>query len=132
MPDGISLYAHPDETPEQRKQRVLHIASVDLDGDSVPELLVQADEGGSAGVYCDIYQKRHSSYRQIGFLVAGSHISLLSPFGGYNQLEIWSRAGAGAYTRLLFRFERGEYRCVRIDEFRGYEGTYLGTRKGDE
>lgn len=127
LPEGIALYAHDGEMPEARAQRILHIASVDLNGDGVPELLVSADEGGSAGVYCDVYQRHRTEFKSIGWLGAVQSVTLLSRFHGYYQLEVWSRGGGGYHTRELFRFEHGSFHSIRIDDFR--EAGYLGTRK---
>ena len=129
LPEGIALYAHDGETPEARAQRVLHIAYVDLDGDGVPELLVQADEGGTAGVYCDVYQRHRNEFKNIGWLGAVQSVTLLSRFHGYNRLEVWSRGGGGYHTRELFQFKHGAFRSIRIDDFR--EANYLDTRKPD-
>ena len=131
LPSGVSLYNKGDETLEERARRVVHIASVDLDGDSVPELIVKADLGGSAGVYYDVYRKEPNGYRHLGNLGAGFGIKLLSRAGGFLQIEIWSRGGGGDYVRLLFRFDHGEYRRVRTDDYHGYEGTYLRTRNAN-
>ncbi|OYW70321.1 MAG: hypothetical protein B7Z37_31095 [Verrucomicrobia bacterium 12-59-8] len=44
----------------------------------------------------------------------------LAPFEGHPQLEIWGRGGGGFYSRCLTRMVRGEYRCVRIDQFTNF------------
>ena len=129
IPQGVALYNRgEDETPESRSKRVIHIARVDLNGDSVPELVVGADAGGSAGGYYDVYQKQGDAYKCIGNLGAGFGIRILAKNNGFCQIEIWSRGGAGAYVRELYRYEKGEYRNVRTDDYRGYQGTYLGTQ----
>ena len=132
MPEGISLYNHPNETLAQREKRILHIASFKIKSSSDDVLIVKADEGGSAGAYQDIYRKQKGGYVCIGQLGAGFGIKLLTSYGGYPQIEYWSRGGGGNFTRELFRFEHGKYKSIRGEDFRGYEGTYLRTQKTNE
>ena len=129
LPDGVALYNKGGQTPEERAGRSVGIARVNLNSDGVPELVVAADEGGSAGGYYDVYQKRHGHYQNIGWLGAGSTPTLLSRHNGFYQLEVWSRGGSQDRVRQLFRYFRGTYHCTRIDDF--HAGEYAGTRKPD-
>ena len=129
LPDGVALYDKGDQTPEERAKRSVGIAHVDLNGDGVPELVVAADEGGSAGGYYDVYQRRHGQYQNIGWLGAGGAPMLLSRHNGFYQLEVWSRGGSQDRVRQLFRYSHGAYHCIRIDDF--HIGEYVGTRKPD-
>jgi hypothetical protein len=51
------------------------------------------------------------------FLAPSAQGSLLERFGGQLQFELWTRGGAGSWSRHLYRFAGAQYRCVRIDEF---------------
>jgi hypothetical protein len=42
---------------------------------------------------------------------------LLEDYNGKPQIEIWGRGGGGNWSRCLYRYVSGEYRCVRIDAF---------------
>ena len=42
---------------------------------------------------------------------------VLEPYLGKPQIEIWGRGGGGYWSRSLYRYIAGEYRCVRTDEF---------------
>lgn len=42
---------------------------------------------------------------------------LLESYQGKPQIEIWGRGGGGYWSRSLYRFTSGHYRCVRIDQF---------------
>ena len=115
LPEGVALYDKGDQTPEERAGRSVSIARVDLNGDDIPELVVAADEGGSAGGYYDVYQKRHGYYQNIGWLGAGSGPTLLSRHNGFYQLEVWSHGGSQDRVRQLFRYFLGAYHFIRID-----------------
>jgi hypothetical protein len=131
-PEGIALYAKDDQTKAQRDQRIIYIASVHLSKSNDNELIVEADEGGSAGTYHDIYQKRNGVYVNIGSLGACFGIKVLTPFRGYSQIEAWERFGGGIYFRNLYRFVHGEYSCIRSDQFPDYEGDSTDAKKTDE
>jgi hypothetical protein len=51
------------------------------------------------------------------FTAPSTQGAVLDRFGGYPQLELWTRRDAGLWSRHLYRFVRGQYRCVRIDDF---------------
>ena len=42
---------------------------------------------------------------------------LLESYDGRPQLEIWGRGGGGSWSRSLYRYISGEYRCIRTDAF---------------
>lgn len=51
------------------------------------------------------------------FIAPSAQGAVLERFGGYLQFELWTRGAAGSWSRHLYRFARGQYRCVRIDDF---------------
>jgi len=128
LPQGISLF-HREESAEQRANREVGLLWVDLDGDGVLDLIVRNDEGGSGGTFYTIYQMQKGGYRSIG-VFQGFRPKLLTASNGYLQIEAWSRGGGLESSRDLYRFERGEYRCVREDNYRTDEEKgkiYVGT-----
>src|SRR5688572_29926399 len=51
------------------------------------------------------------------FLAPSARGAVLERFGGSLQFELWTRGAAGSWSRHLYRFVRGQYRSVRIDDF---------------
>lgn len=142
LPEGVSLYHKSDnETPDETAARIVNIAQVHLSAGKEVDLIVKADEGGSAGTYYDIYKKKDGGYETIGWLGAGFNIKILAKYNGYHQIEFWSRGGGGSYVRLLYRYIKGQYKCIRIDDYERAEYAddvqqmqqyYVGTRKPDD
>lgn len=74
--------------------------------------------GGSGGRIYTFTVSHLPSGRRRTFDDQSVGVRLLRPlFDGRPQLEIWGRGGGGSWSRCLTRFVRGEYRCVRIDDF---------------
>lgn len=73
--------------------------------------------GGSGGPMLAFTVRNQKSGWTTTFYDQSVSTRLLSPFASHPQLEIWGRGGGGLWSRCLTRFVRGEYRCVRIDEF---------------
>ena len=94
------------------------ICWLDLNRDGIPELLVDAHEGGTGGSYRIVFAKTRSGFRRIGGWQGD--ISVLPRAKGYYQFESWSSAGGGEFSRMLYRYERGRYRMVRLEDWRGF------------
>ena len=41
----------------------------------------------------------------------------MEAYDGKPQIEVWSRGGGGSWSRELYRYIKGEYRSIRIDDF---------------
>jgi hypothetical protein len=79
------------------------------------------DGGGSGGPMLTFTVSKQKTGWASSFDDQSVGTRLLKFYHGYPQLEIWGRGGGGSYSRCLHRFVRGEYRCVRIDEFTEFE-----------
>lgn len=73
--------------------------------------------GGSGGPIVKITLKDGKSSWQASITTQSVGERLLHPYLGRPQIEVWSRGGGGSWIRELYRYENGEYRSVRIDEF---------------
>ena len=77
--------------------------------------------GGSGGPMLTFTVRKQKTGWTTSFDDQSVGARLLEFYHGYPQLEVWGRGGGGSYSRCLHRFVRGEYRCVRIDEFTEFE-----------
>ena len=94
------------------------ICWLDLNQDEEPELLVDTHEGGTGGSYKRIFVKTDTGFRCIANWMGG--ITLVTPANGYLQIESWSSAGGGEFSRMLFRFEKKRYHMVRLEDWKGF------------
>lgn len=94
------------------------ICWLDLNRDGTPELLVDSHEGGTGGSYKLVFARTRSGFRRIASWMGG--VTVLPPANGYSQFESWSSAGGGTFSRALYRYERGRYRMVRLEDWRGF------------
>ena len=114
LPPGLRF---DSVTVEGREPHTIGLSWVDLNKDGIPELVVDTHEGGTGGTYIHIFKKTRSGFRNIAGLQGG--IDLVTPKNGYYQIESWSSGGGGMYSRVLFRYIRGRYRMVRLEDWRG-------------
>lgn len=119
LPPGICLF-HREETTLQRENRKVGVFRVDLDGDGIPEIIIQHDEGGTAGRYYSIYKKHKGEYEEIGWF-CGYNVRLLKAVNHWLMIEAWTRGGGTDSSRMLMKYEKGKYRCVRLDEYKTSE-----------
>ncbi len=129
---------HKDISIMQREdidqsKRVLGILKRDLNQDGTKEILIEHDLGAGGGAYYSIYQQRGDKLTAIAEL-QGSEIAILAPFNHFAQIELWSGSGVEYEIRLLMRYIRGRYRCVRVDRFKidGDTRRYLETETIDQ
>jgi len=73
--------------------------------------------GGSGGPIVEITLNDSKSSWKTTFTEQSVGERLLENFKGRPQIEIWGRGGGGYWSRGLYRYISGEYRCVRIDDF---------------
>ena len=73
--------------------------------------------GGSGGRIVEIILRDTESHWSATFVPQSIAERLLEDFAGRPQLEVWGRGGGGYWSRALYRYISGEYRCVRVDEF---------------
>ena len=73
--------------------------------------------GGSGGPIIEIKLSDIRGSWSTTFLPQSVGERLLEDFKGKPQIEIWGRGGGGYWSRCLYRFVSGRYRCVRIDDF---------------
>jgi hypothetical protein len=107
-------------TVEGHEPHTVGICWLDLNRDGTPELLVDSHEGGTGGSYKHIFAKTRSGFRHIAGWQGG--VQFLTSANGYYQFESWSSGGGGEFSTALFRFERGRYRCVRLEDWRTKPG----------
>ncbi len=128
-PPGVGWVSLDDGSPEEALRDSSKIAWIDLNHDGIPAAIVDDRQGGTAGGSCGIYQKGETGkYRCIADTPLG--ISFCVPYNGYYQIEGWSRAGGGEYTRMLFQFQKGRYHLIRLEDYRGQgeDAQYLESR----
>lgn len=94
------------------------ICWLDLNRDGTPELLIDSHEGGTGGSYKLIFARTRSGFRRIASWMGG--VTFVAPANRYYQLESWSSAGGGQFSRALYRYERSRYRMVRLEDWRGF------------
>ena len=73
--------------------------------------------GGSGGPMVEFTLRDLKSHWSTTFTEQSVGERLLEPYHGKPQIEIWGRGGGGSWSRSLYRYISGEYRCVRTDEF---------------
>ena len=113
-PPGIKWRIRPGATPEEIASEPTEIAYIDLDRDGIPELFVDLQTRESAGPYYDIFKKAGDTYKPIGNVQG--QLFFCTRYNGYYQIEVWSRGGGVNYSRELYRFFKGRYRCVRLED----------------
>lgn len=118
LPRGL---AFDQITFEDREPHVISTCWLDLNRDGTPELLVDTHEGGTGGTYFRIFARTRTGFRGIAQWQGG--IGLLQSANGYYQIQSWSSGGGGQFSRALLRFERGKYRCVRLERWRTRPGA---------
>ena len=92
------------------------ICWIDINQDEKPELLIDTHEGGTGGSYKQIFMKTDSGFRRIARWMGG--IKFVTPANGYFQIESWSSAGGGEFSRVLLRYENKRYHMVRLEDWR--------------
>ena len=115
LPRGLDF---DQVTVEGHEPHNVGICWLDLNRDGTPELLVDSHEGGTGGSYKLIFARTSSGFRRIASFMGG--LTFVAPVNGYYQLESWSSAGGGEFSRALYRYERGRYRMVRLEDWRGF------------
>jgi hypothetical protein len=73
--------------------------------------------GGSGGPIVEITVRDTKSHWSATFGGQSVGERLLEDYHSKPQFELWGRGGGGDWSRLLYRYISGEYRCVRIDDF---------------
>ena len=128
FPQGMKEWTKTQDLNKDYENGGAFVCRIDLNDDGVPEIFVDNGNGGTGGPGYSILQKAGNSYREIGALQGG--LSLLQSVHGYYQIQAWSRAGGGQFTRTLHRFRSGRYHLVRIEDYRDLEGIrqYVGSR----
>jgi hypothetical protein len=94
-------------------------------------------EGGTGGGMVDIIVQNLKTGEKLSESEQSLGIRILEFFKGWPQFEIWSRAGAGAWCRYLYRFTGKDYDYVRVDDFTESESgakdkTRTTTLPGDD
>lgn len=90
-------------------------AEADLNNDGISEIFVGIPAySGSGGTGYSILKQDGENFKDIGGLL-GFGIKFLPAQNKWLQIEGRSNAGGGHHTRYLLRFERNEYRKVRIE-----------------
>jgi len=84
---------------------------------SIPKDPKIQSAGGAGGPIVRITLKDRKSLWHASITTQSVGERLLAPYVGRPQIEVWGRGGGGSWTRELYRYENGEYRSVRIDEF---------------
>ncbi len=115
LPRGLDF---AQVTVEGHDPHNVGVCWLDLNRDGIPELLIDSHEGGTGGSYKLVFAKTRSGFRRIGSWMGG--VTLVVPENGYHQIERWSSAGGGTFSRVLYRYERGRYRMVRLEDWRGF------------
>lgn len=72
---------------------------------------------GSGGHWVEIELRNTKSLWSATFTTQSVGGRLLEDHDGWPQVENWGRGGGGYWTRSLYRYVSGEYKCVRTDEF---------------
>ena len=114
LPRGLNF---DEVTVEGHDPHAVGICWIDLNRDGKPELLIDCHEGGTGGSYNQIFERARSGFRRIGGWQGG--FTVLVPANGYYQFEVWSSAGGGEFSRMLYRYQRGRYHLVRLEDWRG-------------
>ena len=84
---------------------------------SVPDDPKIQAAGGSGGPMVKFSLRDTKSTWSTTFTEQSVGESMLELYRGKPQIEIWGRGGGGYWSRSLYRYISGEYRCVRTDEF---------------
>ena len=79
-----------------------------------PEIQMAGGSGGPIG-QIDIKNQKSQKKYSFDFQTVGARI--LEFYNGLPQFEVWSRAGGGSWCRSLYRFEKGKFQNMRIDDF---------------
>lgn len=114
FPSGLDF---DEVSVEGHEPHDIGICWLDLNRDGAPELLVDSHEGGTGGSYKLILARTPSGFRRIAGWQGG--IILLPAVNGYLQIESWSSSGGGEFSRMLYRYESGRYRMVRLEDWQG-------------
>ncbi len=105
----------PHDLPSQVKSGASAITITAPRDESVRE------GGGSGGPMLTFNVRNQTNGWSTSFDDQSVGARLLEAYHGFPQLEVWVRGGGGSYSRCLHRFARGQYRCVRIDEFTAFK-----------
>ena len=89
----------------------------DFNHDGIAEYIIESSEPFSGGAEHTVFQLRHGRWRQIATWQGGVLI-LVHRTDGYNDIELWSRAGGGEFSRIIERYKQGRYHTVRIEDWR--------------
>lgn len=110
LPRGVKLW------DGNYRRGSVKVARVDINDDSLSELIVVYDDTGSGGYSYGIYQNHNGQAREIGSIF-GLKISLLAKHNGYHQMETWGQSGSAYLYRHLYTFNGKQYCEIRVDEF---------------
>ena len=108
LPAGVQ--PQDPESPE-RPLTTVRIRKPDVDGDGIPDLIIDTGRGGSGGSYVIIYRGDGKHYRKI--LNEQGGIVVCPRERGVARIECWGRVGGGEYRRTVYRFRGGRF----IEEF---------------
>ena len=98
----------------------LEVARVDLNGDRVDEFIVQSPQTYIGGPQMYVFEAaRNGRFSTIA--EAHGTIYFAPRVNGYFEIVSQARAGGGAYTRALLRYEGIDYRLIRIADYREVE-----------
>ena len=116
LPEAIRVHLNDQYSPEKPPLEI-HVRRADLNGDKVPEWLVERPEwGGSGGAAFEILVLAGKAVKSVGSLQGGVHLSVAAPGEKWLRLEGSSRAGGGHFTRYLLQYRKGRYVTVRNED----------------
>lgn len=134
LPSGVKAFGEGGDQ-NWLKSANPRIARFDLNGDGVPELIVDHSSYWlSSGTLYEIYYKKHgNTYERIADLEGTVGVVVLEMADGFNQIEGWN-PGDGekpTYAKQLWRYNGKRYQLVREDNYVTNEAgklVYSGTR----
>jgi hypothetical protein len=94
----------------------LFVARADLDGNRVEEIIVRSPQLYSGGPQIFVFERQKEQFVEIADLQGAVYFGPRA--NGYLEIVSQSRGGAGAYTRILYRYERNRYQPVRVADYR--------------
>ena len=97
----------------------LFVARVDLDGNRVEEIIVRSPQLSSGGPQVFVFERPKEQFVEIADVQGTVYFGPRT--NGYLEIVSQSRGGAGAYTRMLHRYERNRYQPVRVADFQEIE-----------
>ena len=103
----------------QGKDTLLKVARIDLNGNHVGEFIVQSAQAYSGGPMMLVFEQRERTFVEIADMQGTIYFGIR--VNGYREVVSQSRGGAGAYTRMLHRYEYDRYQPVRVADYQEAE-----------